>query len=113
MNMKLRLEKDKVRLRLSPNEIRALKVEKFIGEKIQLSEENGFSYSIQLIDHSERCMINFKSHSLELRVPNAIADKWMDSNQIGIKEIIDTDQGGKIVLYVEEDLPPRKNKEQK
>lgn len=111
--MKLRLEKDTVRLRLSPDEIRTLKFEKYIIEKFHLSEENRFSYSIKLIDHSDRCMINFKSQSMELSVPVAIADKWMDSSRIGIKETIVTDQGGEIVLYVEEDLPPRKNREKK
>lgn len=102
-----------MRLRLSGDEIRTLKVEKSIIEKFQLSEENGFSYSIQLIDHSDRCLVDFKSHILEISVPVAIADKWMDSSRIGIKETIVTDHGGEIVLYVEEDLPPRKNKEKK
>lgn len=111
--MKLRLDKDTVKFRLSPDEIKTLKAKKFITEKYHLSEENGFSYSIQLIDHSDRCMVNFKSHCLELNVPKAIADKWMDSNQIGIKETIVTDQGSKIVLFVEEDLPRRKNREKK
>jgi hypothetical protein len=37
----------------------------------------------------------------------------MDSNQVGIKETILTDEGGKIVLFVEEDLPPRKSRDKK
>ncbi len=111
--MKLRLEKDTVKIRLSPDEKKILKVEKSIFEKLQLSEENGFSYSIQLIDHSDKCMVDFKSHSLEISVPVAMADKWLDSNQVGIKETISTDKGGEVVLFVEEDLPPRKSRERK
>lgn len=111
--MKLRFEKEKVRLRLSPDEIRTLKVEKFIVEKFQLSGENGFSYAIQLVDHSDKCMVNFKSQGMVISVPIAISEKWMDSNQIGIKETIVTDHGGKIVLFVEEDLPPRNHREKK
>ena len=111
--MKLRLEKETVRMRLSPDEIRKLKSEKAIVEKISVSKENGFSYSIQIVDHDETCCMDFKDNSLEISIPNALANKWMNSNQVAIKETIDTDNGDTIVLVIEVDLPPRKNKEKK
>lgn len=111
--MKLRLEKETVRLRLSPDELRKLKSEKTIVEKISVSKENRFSYSIQIADHHETCYMDFKDNSLEVSIPNTLADKWMNSNQVAIKETIDTDSGETIVLVIEEDLPPRKNKGKK
>ena len=111
--MKLRLEKETVKLRLSPVEIRKLKSEKVIVEKISITKENGFSYSIQLDDHIETCRMDFKDNSLEVSIPNTLADKWMNSNQVAIKETIETDSGETIVLVIEEDLPPRKNKGKK
>jgi hypothetical protein len=111
--MKLRLDKDTVRLRLSSDEKKVLKANKSITEQFHISAESRFSYSIQVVDHPDACAVNFKSNSLEINIPKAMADKWIDSNQVGIKEKIVTDEGGKIVLFVEEDLPPRKSREKK
>jgi len=111
--MKLRLEKETVRLRLSSDEIRKLKSEKTIDEIISISKENRFRYSIQIVNHHETCSMDFRNNSLEIFIPHILADKWINSKQIAIKETIYTDNGGPIVLIIEEDLPPRKNKEKK
>ncbi len=111
--MKLRLEKDKVRLRLSSDELKILINEKFINEKIQLAKDNEFSYSVKIDDHSDRCMVNFKCHGMELSIPSASAEKWMNTNQVGIKETVVSKDGGKISVFVEEDLPRRSSTEKK
>lgn len=107
--MKLRLEKETVRLRLSPDEIRKLKSENTIAEKISISKVNGFSYSIKISEHHETCSMDFRDNSLEVCIPDTLADKWLNSKQIAIKETVETDRGNIIVLVIEEDLPPRKN----
>ena len=48
--------------------------------------------------------------SIEVIIPEFAASKWMNSNQVGIKETIVTDNGNQMTLFVEEDLP-RKRKE--
>jgi hypothetical protein len=111
--MKLRLEKELVRLRLSPVEIDLLNSKKSISEKISISNENEFNFSINIVGQIENCMVVFNTNAMDISVPNTIANKWIGTNQIGIKEIIVTDDGGSIVLIVEEDLPPRKNKGKK
>jgi hypothetical protein len=111
--MKLRLDKDRVRLRLTSDEKKVLKANKSITEQFHISAENQFTYSIQVVDYPDTCVVTFESNSLEIKIPNVMADKWMDSNQVGIKETIITDEGGKIVLFVEEDLPPRKSRDKK
>lgn len=111
--MKLRLEKETVKLRLSSDEIRTLQIEKYLTEEFVISRENRFNYSIHIANQSDTCLVQFNSQSLEITVPEVVADKWMNSNQVGIKETIVTIDGGKIDLFVEEDLPPRKNREKK
>lgn len=108
--MKLRLEKELVRLRLLPEEINLLKVKKGISEQISISKENRFHFSLSIVDHGESCIMVFEGNSLMISIPIRIANKWLDTNQVGVKETIATDDGETIVLIVEEDLPPRKNK---
>ena len=111
--MKLRFEKGTVKVRLSLEEIDLLNSERSIIEKLYISKENGFKYSIYLVERQDNCSVDFINNSLNISVPNTIANKWMNSNQIGIKETIATDNGEAIVLIIEEDLPPRKNREKK
>ena len=106
--MKLRLEKDTVRLRLSPKEMELLKADKIVAEKISISIESYFCYSIQIDNHLNTCFIDFKNNSLKIHVPTTLADKWMNTNQIGIKETICSENGRTTNLIIEEDLPPRK-----
>lgn len=111
--MKLRFEKGTVKVRLSLEEIDLLNSEKSIFENLYISKDNGFNYSVQLVERQDTCSIDFINNSLKISVPNTIADKWMNSNRIGIKETIVTDEGEAIVLIIEEDLPPRKNRKTK
>ena len=113
LSMKLRFEKGTVKVRLSLEEIDTLNSERSIVEKLHISNGNGFSYSVQVVDNQESCSMDFGNNSLKICVPITLADKWKNSNQIGIKETIETDQGETISLIVEEDLPPRKNREKK
>ncbi len=92
------------------DEIELLKSTKSIAEKIAISKDNYFSFSIQIVNKHDACFMNLENNSLEVSVPSVIADKWMNSNQIGIKETIRLGDGGTTNLIVEEDLPPRKNR---
>jgi hypothetical protein len=111
--MKLRFEKRTVKVRLSLEEIDTLNSERSIFEKLHISNDNEFSYSVQVVDHQETCSMDFDNNSLKICMPIMLVDKWKNSNQIGIKETIETDQGESVILIVEEDLPPRKNREKK
>jgi len=108
--MKLRLEKGIVKLRLAPAEIDKLYVEKSLEEKLYFSKNNQFKYSINIDERLAICTTNFQQNSLQVNIPQQKAEKWINSNQIGIKETIVTDNGDTIVLTLEEDLPPRKHK---
>lgn len=108
--MKLRLEKGIVKFRLASSEIEKLSSEKFLEEKIFLSDNNQFAYALSIQDSIESCAVSFGNSSLAIIIPQQKAEKWINSNQIGIKETIVTENGDNIVLTLEEDLPPRKHK---
>lgn len=108
--MKLRLENNIVKIRLSPEEIDRLDSEKIISEKIQISDGNKFSYSIQIVENIKSCTVSFENNSLKVCVPSLTASKWIESNQIGIIASIDSNLGESIILTVEEDLLPRRKK---
>ncbi len=108
--MKLRLDKKTVRIRLSKEEILNLQNEGFLEEKISFNEDNYFSYVVEVLDDIETCELYFNEDGLQVGIPIDVSDKWINSNQVGIKETFDTEDGELITLFVEEDLPPRKHK---
>ena len=108
--MKLRLEKGNIKIRLTPLEVERFYSEKFLNEKILLSGPNHFNYSIGIEDSLETCAVEFKQNSLIILVPQPKVERWINSNQVGIKETIVTDYDDEIVLTLEEDLPRRKHR---
>lgn len=110
--MKLRLEKGSVKVRLLTEEINRLIYKNFIEESIQFSEENAFNFSVQIMKMENPVEVIFQNNSLKIFIPTKSAEKWVNSNQIGIKETIKSNLGESIEIVVEEDLPPRKSKNQ-
>jgi len=108
--MKLRMEKGIIKLRLSASEIDRLNQDKTLEEKIYLSGSNQFRYVIHIDPNEEKCMAQFGQNSLTIAIPSGRAAKWINSNQVGIKETIITDNNASFSLTLEEDLPPRKYK---
>jgi len=109
LKMKLRIDKKTVKIRLSKEEIINLQSEGFLEDKIVISEENYLSYVVEIVEDIETCDLNFGENSIEIGIPVDVAEKWIKSNQVGIKEIIETDSEESVTLVIEEDLPPRKN----
>lgn len=107
--MKLRIDKKTVKIRLSKEEILELQSEGFLENHLAISEENYLSYVVEILDDIDTCDLNFSPNAIEIGIPFKVADKWIKSNQVAIKQIIDTDDGESLTLIVEEDLPPRKS----
>lgn len=111
--MKLRLDKGSITVRLTSLEVKHFNSEKFLKEKIVLTGQNQFDYSIKIEESMDLCTAEFKDNSLIICVPKSKVEKWVSSNQVGIKETIVTESGDEIVLILEEDLPRRKHRKEK
>ena len=110
--MKLRLEKGSIKVRLAAEEIIQLRAENCILEQLYFSKDNKFSFSVEIKSDAEKLDVNLGVNHLEIIVPKSLADKWMSSNQVGIKEIVELNHNETMEIVVEEDLPPRKMKQE-
>ena len=110
--MKLRLEKGSVKVRLSTEEIKLLRTENSILEQLFFSNDIKFAFSVVIKSDVEKPGINLNINHLEIILPKCLADKWMSSNQVGIKEIVELNHDESMEIVVEEDLPPRKMKQE-
>jgi len=107
LSMKLRLETGSVKLRLLREEMARLDSDKSIAEKIQIDANNTFTYIVSIVTIGDSCLMEFSDATLHVSIPSNKATKWLQSNQVGIRETIVTENKENILLVIEEDLPPR------
>jgi len=106
--MKLRLDNKTVKFRLNKDEIVRLQNDGFLEEKLTINDDNQFLYVIDIMEDLEACELIFNEDGIQVGIPFELSEKWINSNQVGISETFDTDDGNTITLIIEEDLPPRK-----
>jgi len=108
LSMKLRLDNKTVKFRLNKDEIVRLQNDGFLEEKLTINDDNQFLYVIDIMEDLEACELIFNEDGIQVGIPFELSEKWINSNQVGISETFDTDDGNTITLIIEEDLPPRK-----
>lgn len=108
--MKLRLDKKTVKFRLDKDEIVRLQNDGFLEEKLIINDDNQFLYVIDIMEDLEACELTFSEDGIQVGIPFELSEKWINSNQVGISETFDADDGSTITLIIEENLPPRKTK---
>jgi hypothetical protein len=102
--------KQKITIRLSPSEKALFSSSKFLEEKLSIANDNEFAFALSSSESPSIMTAEFKNAALLVHIPAQKLDKWVNSGQVGLKEIIKTDSGREIQLTLEEDLPPRKFK---
>ncbi len=78
--MKLYLEKNSIRLILSPKDMDQFKMEKILREDIRIGEYNSFSFVLAYDQRETSLTAYFSCDMLTISAPNSIFDRWFDSN---------------------------------
>ena len=102
-NMKIRLNKNTVRLRLNRSE-----VEKF-GSEAQIEESTallplGFVYALKSDNGINALKIEFERNRITIYVPHVLGKEWVKTERVGIENWVDGFNGEKIQLLVEKDF---------
>jgi hypothetical protein len=104
--MKLRINQQSIRFRLSAEEILRLQDEGYLEETVTITEDNYFVFVLEIAHQLEACEVQFGDDGLNVGIPMEVAEGWINSNKTGISETIDADNQESITLRIEEDLPP-------
>lgn len=108
--MKIRIDANNIKFRLSKTEIETLKSSGGLTEEIDLGNNQKLTYTVEIDSNVEKPKLSFSSCSIACSIPDQIAQKWLGTNQVGIRENMLKADGMSLNLVVEEDLPPRKGK---
>lgn len=114
--MKLRTNKNSLRLRLSQSELDEFKKNGVVHEIIALSgaPPREFQYSLIQADH-ETISVSYINNHLRIYVPLNQANHWCDSMEVGFDCHISIDDNNELYVLVEKDfkcLQPRAHEDE-
>jgi hypothetical protein len=102
--MKLRFDKNSLRLRLKKSDIAKLRADSTVEEII--SFPGGF-FCYRLISSAEETQVTSTAghNTIEVIVPHSIALSWMDSEEVGIYGSVKADGNNSLSIIIEKDFP--------
>ena len=107
--MKLRIQDNTLRFRLSQGDLAELMEKGWIEERLQFGplEEQQFVYSLESVERSEQMAALYHSGRLTVLVPGDWTDGWAESDREGFEGTYTSRDGQHITLLVEKDLECR------
>ncbi len=102
--MKLRLRQNSIRLRLLKSEIEQLRETGSITEFIHFQGSNKLAYTVLIDDTTDSISTDFQDNEVSIRVPSETADRWINTEQIGIERNQVIDEGLTLNILLEKDF---------
>jgi hypothetical protein len=113
--MKLRIRDNSLRLRLMQGEVRQLRDTGVVVARTMFPDGREFSYALEASPASVRPGAAFDGGTLTVRLPEAMANTWADTDEVGIRGEVELEDSGTLVILVEKDftcLAPREGEDE-
>jgi len=101
--MKIRLNKNTVRLRLNRSEVDKFGSEGKVEESTALLP-TGFVYALKSNKRIDSLKIEFENNRITILVPHNLGIEWVKSEQVGMENLVEGLNDNKIHLLVEKDF---------
>ena len=102
--MKLRFDKNSLRLRIKKSELEMLRIKTAIHETV-LFPNGHFAYDLSVRSDTYEVIANLNEKSIEVILPSRLANEWMNSEEVGIYHTISFGKDRSLDIVVEKDFP--------
>jgi hypothetical protein len=99
--MKLRIERNSIRLRVKKSDLEKLKNEGIVRESVAFLKGFHLYYELKTDAQIKTIEASFSSGTIAVSIPLSISDAWIDTEQVGLENIA---ENGLFVL-IEKDFP--------
>ena len=107
--MKLRIEDNTIRLRVSPEEVVTFQQTGRLETTVPLGPavSDRFIYALQRDETATDSVpsISYTSGRIVVRLPALVADSWSSSEEIGIRGTMEVTENQVVDILIEKDLP--------
>jgi len=101
--MKLRFEKNSLRIRVRKSDVDLLKQQGFIKESVEIPG-NVFTYELRASGDTVPGAL-FKDNTVVVTISTCMATEWLNTNEVGIYHVIQIDNSTTLDLAIEKDFP--------
>lgn len=109
--MKLRFDRNSLRLRLKKSDLEKLRNENVITEIIPFPKGT-FAYSLWIEKDQQEVSVMVEERSVKVMLPNGIALTWMNNNEVGIYHTMQVDENNNLDIIIEKDFPCKEAREE-
>jgi hypothetical protein len=114
--MKIRIQGNTIRLRLSQGEVNALNEVGQVEESIQFgaTPQETLRYTLQKADVREMG-VSYAGHEMKVFVPAGLVCAWAETDQVGLEQEMNLGEGKSLRILVEKDfkcLTPRQGEDE-
>jgi hypothetical protein len=110
--MKLRIQGQSIRLRLTQKEVAKLVAEGSVSESVRFSgcEHDRFTYTLQARQGTSTVSASYSDGHVRVTIPIASAKQWANTDEVGIEQTEVVCEGTELSITIEKDfrcLQPR------
>jgi hypothetical protein len=102
--MKVRLHRDSLRLRLTPDDVGRLTKTGEVREATRFGADNEFACTLRLSETTDFPRAAFAAGGITVELPKAAAIDWADGDAVGIRHEQSTGDSRWLVILVEKDF---------
>jgi hypothetical protein len=102
--MKLRIQGNSLRLRLSQQEVSQFSKTGFVEDAVQFAPNSSFSYALESMSSLAAPKAVFCNGWLRIQVPGADATDWVRSDRVGISGDQPLESGKSLSILIEKDF---------
>lgn len=100
--MKLRFENNSVRFRIRKSELEQLKQHGFVKDEVAFPNAV-LTYELHIADIPE-ITVAFSGNKIAIHIPIIKANHWLDTDEVGIYQLINLDEDQVLNILVEKDF---------
>ncbi|KQS31217.1 DUF7009 family protein [Dyadobacter sp. Leaf189] len=101
--MKIRIQQNKVRYRLSKSDVAQLAAEGYLEEKTTFPQGQ-LTYALQSLPDTDSLSASFENQQITIYIPESFAKTWPDNNVVGTDFHMPLNAGDSLYILVEKDF---------
>ncbi len=102
--MKLRIQGNSLRLRLSQPEVAQFSKTGFVEDSTQFAPDVKFTYTIESSSSLPEPLASYQDHWLRVQIPTAAAKEWFTTDRVGISHEQAIDSESMLSIVIEKDF---------
>jgi len=102
--MKLRIQGNSLRLRLSQSEVSQFSKTGFVEDSVQFAPSVSFAYTLESSSSIRAPQVSFQNGWLKFQVPSAMGMEWFTTDRVGISADQPLESGKHLSILIEKDF---------